>query len=146
MRKLGIDYGDVRIGFALSDPTGIIASPLEVLTRFKELSDDFAYIKKLISSHEVDALVIGLPINMDGTEGERAKLTYEFAAALEAETGLAVYFVDERLTSVASEKMLIAANVKTKDRRKIIDKIAAQSILQSYLDNPKKYNKQPPRQ
>jgi len=138
MRKLGIDYGDVRLGFALSDITGTIASPLEVFAR-KNPDYDYAYIKTLAEKNGVDGIIVGLPINMDGTTGERARITREFAGGLKKVVNLPVYFVDERLTSAASERMLIAADVRREKRRLIIDKIAAQSILQSFLDNPKKY-------
>jgi len=138
MRKLGIDFGDVRLGFALSDITGTIASPLEVFAR-KNPACDYNYIKTLAEKNEVDAVVIGLPVNMDGTTGDRARRTFDFAESLKKVVNLPVYFVDERLTSAASERMLIAADVRREKRRLIIDKIAAQAILQSFLDNPKKY-------
>jgi len=139
VRKLGIDYGDVRIGFALSDIMGIIASPLEVYAR-QNLKADLQYISALIEKNAVDAVIIGLPLNMDGSEGERAEHTYEFAEVLKkACNNISVHFVDERLTSAASERMLIAADVRREKRKQIIDKIAAQAILQSYLDNPNKW-------
>ena len=138
MRKLGIDYGDARLGFALGDILGIIAQPLEVLHR-KNHEYDLAHIKNLIEKNSVDGIVLGLPINMDGTTGERAKIAYAFGDTLRAATGLPVYYVDERLTTVSGEKMLIAAEVRWEKRKQIIDKIAAQAILQSFLDNPKKY-------
>jgi putative Holliday junction resolvase len=140
MRKLGIDYGDKRIGFALSDITNFIASPLEVLHR-KNIEYDLNYIKGLAEKHEVNGVIIGLPLNMDGATGERANIAFEFGDGVKMVTGLPVYYVDERLTTLESEEMLIAAGVRWEKRKEIVDKIAAARILQSYLDNPRKYMK-----
>lgn len=133
MRKLGIDYGDARLGFALSDPMGIIASPLEVYNR-KGLDADLKYIAELVNSKEIDTAVIGLPVNMDGTRGVRAEKSTEFGDALKQFCGVTVEYIDERLTTVSAEKALIEGNMRREKRKEVIDKIAAQIILQSYLD------------
>ena len=133
MRKLGIDYGDARLGFALSDPMGIIASPLEVYQRRGE-ENDFKYIAELIKAKEVDTAVIGLPVNMDGSSGDRAQKSKDFGDKLKAKCGVKVEYIDERLTTVSAERYLIEGNVRREKRKEVIDKIAAQIILQSYLD------------
>ena len=136
MRTLGIDYGDKRIGLALSDELGIIASPLEVYHR-KYLEEDLKYLAKIVSDKNVGNIVIGLPINMDGTMGERAQLTKTFGEQLASLIALPIIYVDERWTSIESEKILIESNVRRKNRKALIDKMAAQNILQRYLDSPK---------
>ena len=136
MRILGIDYGDKRIGFAISDQLRIIASPLEVYSR-KSLKQDLEYIKKIIDAHQVDTVVIGLPINMDGTLGDRAIKTQEFGEQLKQIINLPIVYIDERWTSKESERVLIQSNVRREKRKSLMDKIAAQNILQRYLDMPK---------
>jgi len=136
MRTLGIDYGDKRIGLALSDELGIIASPLEVYYR-KSLKEDFKYLERIIIEKKVGNIVIGLPINMDGTLGERAKITKEFGQQLFSLISLPIIYVDERWTSIESERILIEGNVRRDKRKALIDKMAAQNILQRFLDSPK---------
>ncbi|HEY8443473.1 MAG TPA: Holliday junction resolvase RuvX [Clostridia bacterium] len=136
MRVLGIDYGDKRIGFALSDQLRIIASPLEVYNR-KSLQQDLEYIKNLIQSNQVDTVVIGLPINMDGTMGERALKTQEFGEQLKRVIDIPIVYIDERWTSKESERILIESNIRREKRKVLVDKVAAQNILQRYLDMPK---------
>lgn len=133
MRKMSLDYGEVRIGIAFSDIMNIIANGYETYTR-KSLEEDLQYLANLCKEKEVDTIVMGLPINMDGTEGDRAKATREFANSLIAKTNLPVKFLDERLTSVSAEKMLIEASVRREKRKQVIDKISATIILQNYLD------------
>jgi len=135
MRKLGIDYGDAKLGFALSDPTGIIASPLEVYTRkHYPIDADLKYIAELIKAKEVDTVVIGLPINMDGSKGERAQKSLDFGDKIKEKCGVNIEYIDERLTTVSAERYLLEANVRRDKRKEVIDKVAAQIILQSYLD------------
>ena len=133
MRKLGVDLGQVRIGLALSDALNIFASALETYHR-KSLDVDLKHIADVANANEVDVIVFGLPLNMDGTQGEKCKETYEFADKLKEYCNQKIVFIDERLTTVSAEKMLIDANVSRKDRKQVIDKIAATFILQSYLD------------
>ena len=134
MRKLALDVGDVRIGLATSDIMGIIASGYETYTR-KSLQQDYAYIADFCKKNSVDTLVIGLPVNMDGTEGPRVEVTREFANGLqEYVPSVKIVYQDERLTTVQAERMLIQGGVRREKRKKVIDKVAATIILQAYLD------------
>ncbi len=133
MRKIAVDLGDVRIGLATSDIMGIIASGSETYMRRSE-EEDLAYIANFAKKAEADTIVIGLPVNMDGTEGERAQISRDFADKIKELTDCKIVFEDERLTSKSAERMLIAADVRRDKRKKVIDKIAAAIILQSYLD------------
>ena len=133
MRKICLDYGDVRIGIAMSDMLGIIASGLETYTR-KDEQSDIEHIVKLIKDNNVDTVVIGLPINMDGTSGNRVEVTKAFGAKLAENTTAKVVYLDERLSSVSAEKLLIEADVRRDKRKQVIDKLAATIILQNYLD------------
>lgn len=132
-RKMGIDYGQVRIGIALSDPLCIIASPYETYKRIS-LEKDIEHILSLIKTHNVDTIVFGLPYQMDGTEGKTALMVREFASKIKELTNVCIVFEDERLSSVEAEEILISANVKREDRKQLIDKIAAQIILQQYIE------------
>ena len=133
-RKMGIDYGDVRIGIALTDALCIISSPFEV---YKNKGEDDAinHIIELIKEYNVDGIAMGLPVNMDGTEGERALIHRAFGEKLEKQSGVKVTFVDERLTSAEAEEILISSRVRREKRKELIDKISAQIILQTYIDN-----------
>lgn len=133
MRKMALDYGDVRIGIAFSDLLNVIANGYETYTR-KTLDEDLTYLSNLCVEKQVDTIIIGLPKNMDGTEGERAKVTREFAEQLSQKANLPIKFLDERLTSVSAERLLIEANVRREKRKQVIDKISATIILQNYLD------------
>lgn len=134
-RKVALDVGDVRIGVAVSDMLGITANPRETYVRKgKTFEDDINYFVKYAKEEDADAFVIGLPMNMDGTEGPRAEVTREFGEALKDASGLQVIYVDERLTTVSAERMLIGADVRREKRKQVIDKVAATIILQSYLD------------
>lgn len=135
MRKIGLDVGDVRIGIAVSDIMCIIANARESYTR-RGLDVDLKYFTDLAKAENADVFVVGLPKNMDGTEGTRAEITREFARELTEYSGIKTVFQDERLTTVSAEKMLISADVRRDKRKKVIDKVAACIILQSYLDNP----------
>ena len=132
-RVLGIDYGDARIGLALSDLMQIIASPYEVIQN-KNQDESIDYICKVILDNEVEKIVIGLPLNMDGTVGERAKITQEFAEKLNKKSNKEIIFEDERLSSVEAEELLVEARINRFDRKKIIDKLSACIILESYLN------------
>ncbi|MBO5022442.1 MAG: Holliday junction resolvase RuvX [Clostridia bacterium] len=132
-RKMGIDYGDKRIGIALTDALCIISSPFEVYKnegREKALQ----HLDKIIKEYDVDEVAMGLPINMDGTEGERALLHREFGDALAKFSGVKVFYVDERLTSAEAEEILISSGVRREKRKELIDKISAQIILQTYIN------------
>lgn len=132
MRTLALDLGDRRIGVALSDATGTLARPLEVFQR-RSRAADFAHVAALVQQHEVGAVVIGLPFNMNGTEGQRAAWTRDYGAALGQAVERPVTFWDERLTTVEAEELLQAQGRRSEKRS--VDAIAAAIILQSYLDH-----------
>lgn len=137
-RKIALDVGDVRIGVAVSDMLGITANPRETYVRKgKTFEQDIAYFVEYAKREDADAFVLGLPLNMDGTEGPRVEVTREFGDALKEASGLEVVYVDERLTTVSAERMLIEADVRREKRKNVIDKVAATIILQSYLEKQK---------
>ena len=132
MRIMAIDYGDARTGIAISDATGLLAGFTTVIHSRK--SDVVAEeIRKLIAQHGVDELVMGFPRNMDGTEGPRAALYKDFAAQVEAATGLAPVLWDERRTTVEAHNILHASGKKMKQHKKNVDAVAATLILEGYL-------------
>lgn len=133
MRIMGLDVGDKRIGIALSDSLGITAQGHSVLER-KIKQGDFKAIDDLCQQFEVDTIVIGMPLNMNGTKGPRAEIVQNFARELADYCGKAIEFWDERLSTVSAEKLLLEADLSRKKRRGLRDKIAAVYILQGYLD------------
>lgn len=134
MRKIALDIGTVRIGIATSDPMGIIASGYESYTLTGNEERDFKHIAELAKQKQCDTFVLGLPLNMDGTEGEKVKEIRLFAEKLSEFTDLPIVFQDERWSTVSAEKMLIDSSVRREKRKKVIDKVAATIILQTYLD------------
>lgn len=134
MRVMGLDYGTKTVGVAISDLLGLTAQGIETI-RYEENSVDTVMLRlqELIHEYEVEQIVVGLPKNMNGSIGERAQAATEFANAIEARFELPVTLWDERLTTMAAEKMLISADVSRKKRKKVIDKMAAVMILQGYL-------------
>ena len=136
-RWMGLDYGTKTVGVAVSDVLGITAQGVETVTRKsnKKLRQTLARIEALIEEYEVSKVVLGLPKNMNNTVGERGEDTLSFRDALVRRTGLEVILWDERLTTVASEKVLMESGVRRENRKKVIDQIAASMILQGYLDS-----------
>ena len=136
-RILGLDYGTKTVGVALSDELHITAQPLETITRkdANKLRKTYARIEELVKEYNVEKIVLGLPKNMNNTVGERGEDTLSFRDALVRRTGLEVILWDERLTTVASEKVLMESGVRRENRKKVIDQIAASMILQGYLDS-----------
>ncbi len=133
-RVMALDFGDARIGIAMSDIMKIIANGYETYKRVSK-EKDLQYIAGLVKPNAVDEIVFGLPINMDGTEGDRVLRTREFADKLkQLIPNVKISFQDERLTTVTGERMLIEAGVRREKRKGVIDKIAATIILQQYLD------------
>jgi putative Holliday junction resolvase len=132
-RIMAIDFGEVRIGIAFSDLLKTIASPFETYKRIQE-DKDINYLAKLAKEKEVGIIVFGLPLNMDGSEGERAKKTREFGDKLFELSGIKIEYIDERLTSIEAEDLLISSGVRRDKRKGIIDKLAAALILESYLN------------
>lgn len=136
MRIMGLDFGSKTVGAAISDPLLITAQGIEIIRRKDEnkLRQTLARIEELIQEYEVTEIVLGLPKNMNNTEGPRAMMTMEFKEKLERRTGLPVHTWDERLTTVAAGKTMIEAGVRRENRKEYVDKIAAVLILQGYLD------------
>ncbi|WP_018133507.1 Holliday junction resolvase RuvX [Effusibacillus pohliae] len=133
-RLLGVDLGDVRIGVAVSDPLGMTAQGIEVIRRTSD-AEALQRLGELIRQYEVETIVLGFPKNMNGTIGPRGEATREFAERLEETFQIPVVLWDERLSTMAAERMLIEADVRRNKRRQVVDKMAAAIILQSYLDS-----------
>jgi putative Holliday junction resolvase len=130
---LGVDYGSVRIGLAVSDPDRKLAFPLEVRER-RGADADSAFFRALVEREEVGAIVVGLPVHLNGREGVKAIEARKFGAWLAAQTGLPLTFCDERFTTVQAESALWEAGLTHKRRKQRRDKVAAQMLLQAYLD------------
>ena len=140
MRLMGLDLGSKTVGVAVSDPLLNVAREVEIIRRKEEnkLRQTLARIEELIVEYAVKEIVLGLPLNMDGTEGERAALSLEFKDKLERRTGLPVHMWDERLTTVEAIEIMDADGIKPKDREKYVDMIAARVILEGYIENGNK--------
>ena len=135
MRVLAIDYGDARTGIAVSDLTGSIVGRTEVI-HSRNAQKTAEAIRALAAETGAQALVMGFPRNMDGTEGQQAIDTRAFGDALRERVGLPIRYVDERLTSMSAHSMLHEGGLKRKDHKKVVDKVAAVLILQTYMQNP----------
>ena len=137
MRIMGLDFGSKTVGVAVSDSLLVTAQGLEIIRREKEekLRRTLARIEELIVEYEVEEIVLGLPKNMNATEGERVELTAQFREKLERRTGLRVIMLEERLTTVSADKAMIEAGIRREKRKDYVDKIAAALILQGYLDS-----------
>ncbi len=135
IRVLGLDLGSKTIGVAVSDPLGIVARGVETI-RFNEDDYEEALTKllPLIKEYSVDKIVLGLPKHMNNDIGIRGEISIEFKKMIEEETGIEVILIDERLSTVAAERILISGNVSRKKRKLVIDQMAAVNILQGYLD------------
>ena len=131
---MGLDVGQKTIGIALSDELGLTAQPYQTLRRKGE-AGDLRAIRKIVDEQGVSAVIVGLPKNMDGTIGGQARRVMAFAEKIEAAFDLPVVRQDERLSTVAAERILIQGDVSRAKRRKQVDKLAAAIILQSYLDS-----------
>ena len=130
MRILAVDYGEARIGLAITDPTCKISQPLAVIPAKRALAE----IAKIVAEKKVERIVVGLPLNMDGTEGRMAKKAKEFAERLKEAVPAEVVLWDERLTTFEAETLMLQHSVKAARRKKKIDAIAASLILKSYLE------------
>lgn len=139
MRIMGLDFGSKTVGVAVSDPLGITAQGVEIIRRksANKLRQTLARIEELIKEYDVNELVLGLPKNMNGTEGERCERTREFKEMLEKRTGLPVTFWDERLTTVAADRAMVEKGMGRYERKEYVDEIAAIFILQGYMDAKK---------
>ena len=134
MRILGLDVGEKRIGVALSDPLGLTAQRLTVLERSGGHADLDA-VCALMTKHQATAVVVGLPLTLKGTRGPQAERAVSFAQALQRQSAVPVHLVDERLTTVQGERALLATDASRRRRKELIDQVAAQLILQQYLDS-----------
>jgi putative Holliday junction resolvase len=135
VRVLGIDLGSKRIGIAASDRSGTIASPLTVLQRCGSQGGDHRNIAKIVVEEEAVAIVVGLPLNMDGSEGKAAQSARAEVERMATVVGVPVYVHDERLTTVAADRVMMEQNLNAQARRKVVDKWAAAVILQAWLDS-----------
>lgn len=137
MRLMGLDYGNVHVGVALSDELGMTAYPLEVIKRkdSSKLRKTFARIEEIAREYKVDKIIIGLPLNMDDSESEISKTVIDFSENIKRRTGLPVELWDERLSTLEATDILKEAGIKVQDRKTYIDKIAASFILRRYMED-----------
>lgn len=136
MRILGLDFGSKTVGVAVTDELMITAQGVEIIRRKSpnKLRTTLARIEELVAEYHVEKIVLGLPKNMNDTEGERCEKTREFQKMLEKRTGLEVILWDERLTTVAADEAMIEMGIRREDRKKYVDEIAAMFILRGYLE------------
>ena len=134
MRYLAIDYGDKHTGLAICDPAETIASPLVVIEGQKEL---LKKITDIVRSENVEAIVLGLPLNMDDSEGFQAEQVFQFAERLKAHLQIPIHFQDERLSSFGAEEKLAPAEFTRKKKKKRLDAVAAAEILEAFLEQKK---------
>lgn len=136
MRMMGLDFGSKTVGVAVSDRLGLTAQAVETIVRTEEnkLRKTCQRIEALIEEYEIETIILGYPKNMDGTVGERARKSEEFGEMLQRRTKLPVILWDERLTTVEADAILAESGVPRTERKKVIDKVAAGLILQSYLN------------
>jgi putative Holliday junction resolvase len=133
-RRLGVDVGAVRVGVALSDPDGLLATPLETVPRDAEGDADLRRIAELVAEHDVVQIVVGLPRTLAGREGPAAVAAQGFAAALAGVVDVPVALADERLTTVVATRQLRESGRKGRRQRSVVDQVAAVAILQGWLD------------
>ncbi len=133
-RRLGIDVGAVRVGVALSDPDGVLATPLRTVPRDAEHGTDLAAIAGLVAEHGVVGIVVGLPRTLAGREGPAAEAARAFAAALSGRVAVPLEFADERLTTVVATRQMRESGRKGRRQRAVVDQVAAVAILQGWLD------------
>lgn len=136
MRILGIDYGDSRVGIAVSDPLGITAQGVKTLKN-KNIKKLLLELSQIINEYNPEKIVIGMPKNMDGTQGFRAEATYKFAESLKSIYQGEIDFMDERLTTVSATRVLNETNTRGQDRKKVLDTVSACFILENYLNSKK---------
>ena len=134
MRVLGIDLGSKRIGIATSDRSGTIATPYTVLLRCGSMGGDHRNIAKMVVEEEAEAVIVGLPLNMDGSEGKAAQAARVEAARMATVVGVPVHVHVERLTTVEADRVLMEQKMNAQARRRVVDKVAAAVMLQSWLD------------
>lgn len=133
MRVLGMDYGSTTLGISISDEAQILASPIETI-KYKTKEDLFLKIDEYFQKYKIEAVVLGNPINLDGSISKRSEETFLFKEELEQRYNIPIILEDERLTTVIVNNMLIENNTRRDARKKVVDKLAATVILQGYLD------------
>jgi putative Holliday junction resolvase len=133
MKILAIDFGKKRMGFAIGNPLIMTATPIQQLTR-KNLKIDIVYIKTLIEEYDISKIILGLPLNMDGTKGKIVEEVEAFSSHLFKKTGINVELVDERLSSFEAEEMLKPSKPDYKKRKQVLDSISALVLLRSYME------------
>jgi putative Holliday junction resolvase len=140
MRIMGLDYGSRTVGVAISDELLITAQAKEIIRRKEEnkLRQTLARIEELIQEYGVEKIVLGLPVHMDESPSERSQLCLEFKDKIERRTGIPVEMLDERLTTVEADEIMDEVGIRGRERKEYVDMIAAQIILQDYLDNKHK--------
>ena len=138
MRALGVDFGEKRIGLAVSDPTGVLATPLETLHRRAGKRPPLTRMEEIARAHDVEHVVVGLPLSLDGTESTWCAEVRAMGESLARRLGVEVSFVDERFTSVRAERAVRAVGLPKgkRERKERVDAAAAQLILQAWLDHP----------
>lgn len=134
MRLLGLDVGEVRIGVAVSDPLGKTAQPTTVIVR-KNIQADTEELHKIIKQYHIEKVIVGLPLNLDGSLGVQGEAVKSFAGEVEGKIDIPLEFYDERLTTRAARKVLLEGNTSRARRKKVVDKLAAALILQGYLNS-----------
>ncbi|RQD77760.1 MAG: Holliday junction resolvase RuvX [Candidatus Syntrophonatronum acetioxidans] len=137
MRVMALDLGEKTIGVAVSDSTMLIAQGVEIIKR-KSLKKDLGRLQELLQEYQVEEVVVGLPLNMNGSEGPEAQKARDFGEKIKSRLKVPVIFWDERLTTMAAERTLLDADLSRAKRKKVIDKMAAVFILQNYLDRKRK--------
>ena len=137
MRIMGLDFGSKTVGVAVSDELGLTATGIEIVRRDSpnKLRKTLARIEALINEYNIDKIVLGYPVMLDGSEGEGVEKTKEFATMLHRRTNLEIIFQDERLTTVEAYEIMDLAGIKREDRYKYVDQVAAQVILEDYLNS-----------
>jgi putative Holliday junction resolvase len=142
MRIMGLDIGSRTIGVAISDELGMIAQGLKTIKR-KSMEEDLKEISLIITQYKIDKIVVGLPKNMDGTIGKQAQMVFQWIKTVQEKIGLPMLTWDERLSTVEASKILLEADLSRKERKGVIDKLAAVLILQGYLNQSGKRNDEP---
>ena len=134
MRYLGLDLGSRTLGIAMSDATGFIASSYKTVRHNEEYDKLLDEVVNIVNDKKIDGIVLGFPKNMNNTIGPKGELSIEFKKGLEERLSIPIYLQDERLTTKSATDILIGGNVSRKDRKKVVDSVAATIILQSFLD------------
>ena len=134
MRAIGIDLGEKRIGVAISDSSGSLATPYEVVLRTGDRAQEHRQIRAIVEEVEAEIVVVGLPLSLDGSQGKAAKAAREEAKAIGQIVSLPLEMHDERFTTVEAERLLKEQGLKAPERRKVVDKVAAAILLQAWMD------------